>query len=190
MFDTFEDKDDILLCRNILPLKPLLTNITLEEKSIYKKVFKQHSKKSEDSEESEDTGKEIKKLNYNFSKSFILFSKNQVYRTLSIYGLITQFNKNTKYRAIDLAILLNIWYNENAEIKKSDLLKDDVLIIHGKGSPLASVNKAEALVEILSTRKTLNKVTWIYIEESSLDEFDTKYPGVLTEVKSIYNSNL
>ena len=179
MFDTFNNKNEILLCRNMLPLRSLLTNIVDEERKIYKEVFKPN--KSEE---------ELKKLNYNFSKSFILFSKNQVYRTLSIYGLITQFNRNTKYMVLDLAILLNIWYNENNEIKKSDLLKDKILIIHGKCSSTASDWKAEALVELLSSRKTLNKVTWIYIEETNSEEFDSKYPGVVMEVKSIYNSNL
>lgn len=175
MLDTFKDKRIIEVGRNIMPLKPLLLNISSEEKSVYEEVF------SKDEESN---------IHYDFKKTFILFSNSQVYRTLSIYGLVTQFDKSTKYSILDLSILLNVWYNENNDLKKSDLLRNDILIIHGKNSQVACERKAEALIELISTRKTFNKITWIFIEGSTSDEFEINYKGVTSEIKAVYNSTL
>jgi len=175
MLDTFKDKKTIEIGRDVIYLRPLLFNIRQEEGNICNNVF------------NKDTKVEIF---YDFKKSFILFSNNQVYRTLSVYGLVTRFDKSTKYSVLDLSILLNVWYNENNDIQKSDLLRNDILILHGKNSTVACERKAEALIELISARRTFNKITWIYIEGSTSDDFDTNYKGVTSEIKTIYNSTL
>ena len=156
-----EKKKELELKRDALALKPLLWNLRTEEKGVYNKV------KSN-----------INNLNINFKNSFIIFSKNQIYKSYSIAGLMKSFSRNTRYYVLDLSILLDVWYNNNALINKSKLLNCDILILHGTGASWQAENKKDALLELVSIRRTMGKLTWLYIEQTNPQEFDVLYPGV------------
>ena len=93
---------------------------------------------------------------------------------------------NVKYSIIDLSILVDIWFNNSNLIDKSSLLTGDILIIHGKGISYQSETKATVLIELISTRKTLGKVTWVYIEDTDLEQFNNLYPGVSGALSNYY----
>ena len=82
MGKVYSDKDmkAISLKRDLIILKPLLSNIKEEEKTVYSKVLKN-----------------IDTLDIDFKKSFVMISKKQIYKSYSTLGLMKYFNKNTKY---------------------------------------------------------------------------------------------
>lgn len=164
-------QEDVELKRDFLILKPLLQNIKVEEKSVYSKV------KSK-----------IKNLDIDFKTSLVMFSNKQVYKSYSIMGLMTSFNRDVKYYVVDLSILLDVWYNHSTIIDKSKLLSCDVLIMHGFNSSWQAENKKDALIELVSTRKTIGKLTWLFIEQSKSSEFNKLYPGVTKAFGKTYNS--
>lgn len=120
----------------------------------------------------------LKKSKFKYNQSFLALSNIQIYRTYSIYGIMKYFNLGTKYRVIDLALLLDIWFNNSQLINKSELLKYDILIIHGKAIEYQAPTKATALIELISVRKTLNRLTWLYMEDTTMKHFNDLYPGV------------
>lgn len=173
MGKVYSDKDmkAISLKRDLIILKPLLSNIKEEEKTVYSKVLKN-----------------IDTLDIDFKKSFVMISKKQIYKSYSTLGLMKYFNKNTKYFVLDLNILLDVWYNSSILINKSKLLNCDILIIHGPANTWQATNKTDALLELASIRKTMNKITWLYIEQSTLEDFEKNYPGVASALGKTYRS--
>lgn len=150
---------EIELKRDVQILEPLLWNIA-EEGDIFKSVrysIKDHNSKS----------------------SIIVFSDKQVYKTYSILYLIKDFDRTVRYYILDFAMLLDSWWNNSTVIKKEELLDYDVLIIHGSSSIVQAEYKATALKELISTRKTLRKFTWLFIEGIDKEYFDKKYEGVV-----------
>lgn len=157
--------------REIKALSPLLNNINEEEKSVVNKVKR-------------------KKPNINYKQSFLVVSNVQLYRSYSIIGIRDYFKLNTKYFILDLAMLLDIWFNNSQLIAKSSLLKCEILIIHGKAIEYQAGTKATALVELISSRKTLNKLTWLFMEDTNLENFNTLYPGVSSTLTNKYQVNI
>lgn len=164
--------EEISLIRNAVPLSKLLHNISNEEASIYKNI----------NEES------IQNMNVDFTQSFILFSKSQVYKTYSIVGLMKNYDRNTKYTVLDLGMFLDIWYNTNTIMNKPDILNPEILIIHGSAIENSATNRAACLIEMLSIRKTMNKTTWFYVEGANKTKFDNAgYGDVISMFLKVYN---
>ena len=139
-------------------------------------------------DEEQDVIEQVKKRStgVDYTKSFLVVSNKQVYRTYSILGIRQNYKMNVKYSIIDLSILVDIWFNNSNLIDKSSLLTGDILIIHGKGISYQSETKATVLIELISTRKTLGKVTWVYIEDTDLEQFNNLYPGVSGALSNYY----
>ena len=163
-------KKELELKRDAYKLQPLLHDIGIEQVS---KNKVQNLKTNDD---------------INFSKSFIMFSQKQIYKTYSVVGLMKCFNHNTKYFVLDLSLLLDVWFNSSLLINKSNLLNCDVLIIHGHAESYQAEHKSIALKELFSIRKTMNKITWLYIEGTNKQEFNTLYPEVVSSIGNCYNS--
>lgn len=136
--------------KDFLALKPLLWNIKEEEPEVHKKI------KSS-----------LSKVDLNFKKSFMVISKQQVYKSYSITGLMLAHDRKTKYYVLDLSLLLDVWWNSSALINKSKLLDCDILIVHGVDSTWQANHKIESMLELISIRKTMSKITWVFIEQSS-----------------------
>ena len=166
-----DEINNIKFKREIKALSSLLSNINEEEKSIVNKVKR-------------------KKPNINYKQSFLITSNIQLYKTYSILGLTKDYTINTKYFVLDLAMLLDIWFNNSQLIAKSSLLKCDILIIHGKAIEYQAGTKATALIELISSRKTLNKLTWLFMEDINLENFNNLYPGVSSTLVNKYQVNI
>lgn len=164
-------KKDLELKRDVVALQQLLQNIQIEEKNSLDNIKNNY-----------------KKLHIDFTQSFIMFSQSQVYKSYSIIGLMTAYNRYTKYYILELAFLLDIWYQNSSLVDKSRLLDCDILIIRGVNSSWQAENKKDALIELINIRKSMGKVTWIFIEGATKEQFDTIYPGVSNNVYRTYNS--
>lgn len=166
-----KDKIDKINCnREIQVLSKLLYNIKEEE----------NFNLSDIASLQEETSK------INFSKSFALVTENQLYKRYSIIGLMKSFNLNVKYIVLDISILLDIWYNTCTLYNKNDILKCDLLILHNKFDTNQSDRKARALIELIEIRKTLGKITWLYIDDTNYKEFNEAYPGVINALGKFY----
>ena len=163
--------NDIKFKREIKALSPLLSNINDEEKLVVNKVKR-------------------KRPTINYKQSFLVASNIQLYKSYSIAGLTKDYTTNTKYFILDIAMLLDIWFNNSQLIAKSSLLKYEILIIHGKAIEYQSETKATALIELISSRKTLNKLTWLFMEETNLESFNNLYPGVSSTLANKYQVNI
>lgn len=168
-----KDQKDINRIRDLQVLKPLLLNIQEQEKAVVSKMKK---KEKQDS------------LDIDFTKDFVIFSNKQIYKTYSIIGLMKNFNRNIKYYTLELDYLLDIWYHSSTTITKDDILNCDLLIIHGELSTWQVSNKAVALKELVNIRKTMNKITWLYMEQTNLQEFEEYYPKVTNAFGKSYRS--
>ena len=139
------NKEQLELNMDATILKPLLINIQEEEPDMVAKLKEKF---------------EI--LSINFKKSILIISDRQVYKSYSLYGLLTCYNRLTKYFVANLAMLLDIWYNKHEFYTKMNLINPDVLIISGLSSGV-SYHLDLALAEIVTYRRNLGKVTWIFI---------------------------
>ena len=157
--------------REIYALAKLLINIKEEEPNVVPIVKR-------------------KTPNLNFNQSFLALSNVQIYKSYSIAGIMKHFKLDTKYLVIDLAMLLDIWFNNSSFMEKSSLLKCDILILHGKAIEYQAETKATALIELISSRKTLGKLTWLYMEEVTLDKFNDLYKGVSGTLSNQYQINI
>lgn len=151
-------------------LQPLLWNLEDEEKIPLNKL------------------KNTTNLHIDFSKSFLISSNKQIYKTYSIIGLTNYHTRNTKFYILDLALFLDIWYNNSLDINKDELINPDILIIHGLADPMNSDYKATALIELASIRKTKQKITWLFIEGTTIEEFEKLYPNVTKSFGKVYHS--
>lgn len=129
-------------------------------------------------------------ITFNFNRSLAIFSDIRVYRHLSIIGILNTFDRSLKYEILNLAILLDIWYNESTIISKDKLRTCDLLIIHGTNDPKFGINKSLALIDLINTRKSFGKITWLFIHGCDADTFSKDQPNVLNEISNIYNINL
>lgn len=127
---------------------------------------------------------------FNFKQSFLAISNVQIYKSYSIAGIKANFKLSTKYLIVDLAILVDIWFNNSSLVEKSSLLRCDILIIHGKPTSHLAETRATALIELISSRKTLGKITWIYMEEITLEKFNDVYPGVSGTLSNQYQVSI
>ena len=168
-----KDQKDINKIKDLQVLKPLLTNIQEQEKAIVSKM------KKKDKQET---------LNIDFNKDFIIFSNKQIYRTYSIIGIMKTFSRNIRYNIIDLDYLLDVWYNSSGLLTKDAILNCDLLIIHGEPSLWQLNNKVMALKELITIRKTLNRKTWVFIEQANEKKFEEYYPKVINMIGNSYNS--
>lgn len=153
--------DKLQLIKDAQVLKPLLLNLKIEEKKIPEFVME----------------KKIP-LNFDFKRPFILCSSRQVYKTISIYGIVNNFDRTVKYQFIDLSNLLDIWYQSSTIIPKDILLSTDVLIVRGREDEWQIENKKLALIELVEIRKMKNRPTWLFMEGLTLESFKELYPGV------------
>lgn len=142
-------------------LKPLLSHMMEEEK---KSIL--FLNKSSD------------KLTLDFTKSLVICTQSQVYKSFSVYGIVTAFNRQVRYLQIDLANLLDIWYNQITITSKDQILSTDILIIRGRNDEFNIDNKIIALIELVGIRKMKNKPTWLFMEGLSLTQFNKDYPGI------------
>jgi len=151
-------------------LKPLLYNLQEEESGISKTMAK------------------IKEIdNFNFKQSFLFVSDIQVYRTLSIFGIVKNFDRSIKYRVVNLSMILDIWYSsmQGSSLHTKDEIRTcDILILHGKNDTSFGDKKASVLVDIINERNSFGKLTWIFIDGTTLDGFNHYQPGVSTEIKN------
>lgn len=153
--------EKLQLTKEIQVLKPLLVNLKIEEERISKLVA---------------SGKMTFTLD--FRRSFIVCSISQVYKTVSIYGIMNNFDRTVKYQFIDLSNLLDIWYQSSTIIPKDKLLVSDILIIRGRDDEWQIENKKLALIELVEIRKMKNKPTWLFMENLKMEDFKDLYPGV------------
>lgn len=130
------------------------------------------------------------KVTFPFNKSFVLFSDIQCYRHVSILGILNTFDRSLKYEILNSAILLDVWYNESSIINKDALRTCDLLIIHGTNDEVNGFRKAAALIDLINTRKSYGKLTWIFINGCTPEQYTRSQVGVLDEIKNIYNIEL
>lgn len=130
------------------------------------------------------------KTQFDFNKNFIMFSDFQIYRHVSILGILNTFDRTLKYKVLNLAVLLDVWYNESTLYNKDELRTCDLLIIHGINDIKFGANKSSALINLISIRKSLGKITWIFIHGCSPETYSQNQPGLLDEIKNIYNIEL
>lgn len=117
------------------------------------------------------------------SSSVFIYPK-QLYRTVSIIGIMTNFNKNVKYKVLHLSMLLDIWYNTETLMNKPDILGSDILIIHGPIIEKSYENRTEALIDVINIRKTMHKTTWLFIEGTQTG-FEEKHKKLKDYVDSV-----
>ena len=48
--------------------------------------------------------------------------------------------------------------------------------------------KASGLIELMSSRKTNQKITWLFVENISTKDFEKLYPNVTKSFNKVYNS--
>ncbi len=154
------------LRRDLFFLKPLLLGIN-NEKEI---SFKDAQMKIRDTDKSR------------FKGSVLIMSINECYRHISITALSKFYDRNTKYTLIATDTIINSWYsNDNSETVSTtnEMLKPDVLIIFGDDSfkrDTSKNTKRKVAIEIMSTRKSLNKDTWLFCRAADIDRvFDKSY---------------
>lgn len=139
------NKEQLELNMDANILKPLLINIQEEEPDMVAKLKEKF---------------EI--LSVNFKKSMLVISNKQLYKSYSLYGILTHYNRLTKYFIANLSVLLDIWYNKHEIYTKMNLINPDILIISGISSNIKSYLDF-AIAEIVTYRRNLGKVTWIFI---------------------------
>jgi hypothetical protein len=118
----------------------------------------------------------------------ISISDKTIYRHVSIEALTQYFNRNTSYFIEVNDTLLNHWFADYSTCEeKRKLITSDVLIIHGRSFGANIDSFERVLLEVIETRKSENKVTWIFFEnptESDLCKMiKTDFEGI---VKNIY----
>ena len=153
--------DKLQLTKEIQVLKPLLLNLKKEEEKISKLV---------------SSGKITFSLD--FKRPFIVCSTYQVYKTISIYGIMNNFDRTIKYQFIDLSNLLDIWYQSSTVVPKDKLIFSDLLIVRGREDEWQIEYKKLALIELVEIRKMKNKPTWLFMENLTTKDFKELYPGV------------
>ena len=127
---------------------------------------------------------------FDFKKSFIMFTDIQAYRHISIMGIIKDFDRTLKYEILNSSILLDIWYNESKLISKDRLRTCDLLIIHGTNDKTNGCRKAAALCDLINTRKSYGKITWIFIHNTTPETYNRDQNGVIDEIKNVYQLQL
>lgn len=153
--------DKLQLTKEIQVLKPLLLNLKKEEEKISKLVSSEKITFSLD-----------------FKRPFIVCSTSQVYKTISIYGIMNNFDRTIKYQFIDLSNLLDIWYQSSTVVPKDKLIFSDLLIVRGREDEWQIEYKKLALIELVEIRKMKNKPTWLFMENLTTKDFKELYPGV------------
>ena len=96
-----EEEKALNIKRDAYKLKDLLYNIKEEENNLVEKIQQKGA---------DFIYSKIK----NFKSSFIIVSKNQVYKTYSLVGIMKNYNKNVKYTILDIAFLLDVWYDHSS----------------------------------------------------------------------------
>lgn len=127
---------------------------------------------------------------FNFKRDFMIISDIQAYRHIACMGLLKDFDRTISYSILNLSVILDIWYNESKLISKDTLRTCDVLIINGTNDVKNGFRKAEALIDLISTRKSYGKYTWIFIHGTDLATFNLNQEGVADEIKNVYNIKL
>ena len=155
-------------------LHPLLIGIQDDENLVYNKFSSNIKNKS----------------SFPFNKSFIIFSDVQCYRHISILGILNTFDRSLKYEILNLAVLLDIWYNESNIANKDALRTCDLLIVHGVDDAVNGFRKAAALIDLINTRKSYGKITWLFIHGCSPEQYSRNQVGVIDEIKNIYKLEL
>ena len=157
MSEVYNDKfyDKLHLTKEVQVLKPLLVNLKYEEKVVSKLILEDKIP--------------IKSLN--FKEPFIVCSDTQVYKSISIYGIIKSFDCRVRYIQLDLAFLLDVWYRTINVPSKESTIYTDLLIIRGRKDDLYIENRISGLIELVHTRRVLGKPTWLFLEGmSTFDE--------------------
>lgn len=153
------------LKRDIFFLKPLLIGANQEKEISFSEAIRKVG---------EDKTK--------FKGAVLIMSYNECYRHISITALSKFYDRNTKYHLISTDTIINSWYsNDSSETVSStnEMLKPDVLIIFGDDSfkrDTAKNTKRKVAIEIMCTRKSLNKDTWLFCRAPDVERaFDKIY---------------
>ena len=149
-------------------LKPLLLNIKEEEPYLTNELKDKFDFPSVD-----------------FTKSFVVLSNKQVYKSYSLVGLTKYHTRYTKYELVNLAIFLDIWYNQSEDYSKSILLNTDILILYGNYSNRGLDNKVEAISDLITMRKNSNKLTWLFIVGPNTASIKNKYEPTIKAAGSM-----
>ena len=168
-----EEEKALNIKRDAYKLKDLLYNIKEEENNLVEKIQQKGA---------DFIYSKIK----NFKSSFIIVSKNQVYKTYSLVGIMKNYNKNVKYTILDIAFLLDVWYDHSSLMNKDDILNCNILIIHGQGISSNQDYKMTALEEITSIRTTMHKITWLFLENIDNNKFNETYINVSKYYNRVY----
>lgn len=139
--------------RDKLLLNNLLINIQEEESKAIKFFTEENCKRFRDI---------LKPLTVG-----LIFSKTQCYKTFSAMSIIASFDRKTKFKVLDLSMVLDVWFNTTTIMDKFSILSPDILIIHGRCLLKSAEFRVEALLDIISIRKTEHKTTWMFIEGDS-----------------------
>lgn len=118
----------------------------------------------------------------------LIFSKTQCYRTFSAMSIIASFDRKTKFKVLDLSMVLDVWFNTTTTMNKLSILSPDILIIHGRCLLKSVEFRVEALLDIISIRKTEHKTTWMFIEGDS-DIFRETYAEIIPQCDVILDFN-
>lgn len=127
---------------------------------------------------------------FDFKRDFMIISDIQAYRHISCIGLLKDFDRSISYSILNLSVILDIWYNESKLIPKDQLRTCDVLIIYGTNDTKNGFRKAEALIDLINTRRAYGKYTWIFIHNTDLATFNLNQEGVSDEIKNVYSLKL
>lgn len=127
--------------------------------------------KEEESEIQNDLAPIYEKATSDFNKALLVKSKEQIYKTYSSIGLLKLMQDRGKiisYKVIDIANLLDVWYDKQTDIlSKKDLTFCEVLIIKGRITSYSTsyYNKIRAIQDIIDVRQTHDLLTWIFIKD-------------------------
>ena len=141
------------IARDLFYLKPLLNNVKSLEPSI---TFKEAKKVIEFKKFDED--------------SILMVSEKDIFRHISIFALIRDFNRFTSYNIIALEEIVDIWFNARGNKAKQDLLNCDILIISSHNTYENAYGAIDTVLpEIINSRRCYYKHTWIFIAGAAKD---------------------
>ena len=130
-----------------------------------------------------------KLASYNFKKSVLVFSKNQIFSVTSIIVLMDNYDRQkNKFMILRSGDLLDMWFNDLFTVARNQILNIPILILHMPKSGYTSEKQALAkhgiLNEILRYRQISGKATWVFyegIEDTFIKEYGEIDSGIVIQ---------
>ena len=127
---------------------------------------------------------EEKVKKWSFKGAVLCLSSNTIYRHISILALKNYYDRNTTYKVHPLSGFLDSWFVNSSESKdKQDLMKVDILILHGLSSTFKEQpSLLRNVLEIIDIRKSYGLNTWIFIVENEKSEITINYINTISNM--------